>query len=179
MASSSTELDVARTLCECLPLVEKWEGLGTFKTKDQKRFLALMKQCAEQLLEKDEVRDGYSSELVRATRERWIVRDLNRKTREAIVRGDVLLWLTEAHGLIEDGWHALKVYFDNLWAHVQIFCGHEAVAAAAAAAEEVKQRGEAEPTRDEKLWALMEELKKLVFAFQRELRGEATEGKSP
>lgn len=170
MASSSTELDVARALCECFPLVETWEGLGTFKTKDQKRFLALMKQCAEQLLEKDAVRDAYSSELVRDTRERWIVRDLNRKTREARVRGDVLLWLTEAHGLIEDGWHALKVRFDNLWAHVVGFCGHEAVAAAAAA---VKQRGEAEPTRDEKLWALMQQLKDLVFAFQRELRGEA------
>ena len=178
MASSSTELDVARALCECFPLVETWEGLGTFKTKDQKRFLALMKQCAEQLLEKEEARNAYSSELVRDTRERWIVRDLNRKTREAIVRGDVLLWLTEAHGLIEDGWYSMKERFESIWTHVVGFCGHEAVQQAqAAAAAEVKQRGEAEPTRDEKLWALMRQLKDLVFAFQKELRGEATEGK--
>lgn len=46
-----------------------------------------------------------------------------------------------------------------------------------AAAVEAKQRGEAEPTRDEKLWALMRELKDVVFALQRELRGEEAKGR--
>ena len=124
---SSTARDVARALCDCFPLVEKWEGLGAFKTKDQKRFLALMKMCAEMLLEKDKVRDEWSSKLVRDTREVWVVQEMDSKTRRRIVRGNVLLWLTEAHGLIEDGWHAMKQYFDPLWTHVQLFCGHEAV----------------------------------------------------
>ena len=97
MTRKSTALDVARALCDCFPLVEKWEGLGAFKTEDQKRFLVLMKQCAEQLLEKEVVRDEWSSKLVRNKREVWVVQqDMDSKTRRRIVRGDVLLWLTEA-----------------------------------------------------------------------------------
>ena len=174
---ASTVLDVARALCECMQLVETWEGLGTFKTKDQKRFLALMKQCAEQLLEKKEARNAYTGELVGDNKEVWVVKEMRRDKRTEIVRGDVLLWLTEARGLIEDGWYAMKSRFGSLWTHVEVFCGPEAVqkarAAVAAAAVEVEQRGETEATRDEKLQALLRQLKDLVIAFQRELRGDA------
>ena len=174
---ASTELSVARALCECMQLVEKWEGLGTFKTKEQKRFLALMKQCAEQLLEKEEARNAYTGELLGDNKEVWVVKDMHRDKRTEIVRGDVLLWLTEARGLIEDGWYAMKARFESLWTHVQRICGHEAVqkarAAVAAAAVEVEQRGETEATRDEKLQALLRQLKDLVYAFQRELGGDA------
>ena len=49
-----------------------------------------------------------------------------------------------------------------------------AEAAVTVAAAEVKPQGVAEPTKTEKLEALMRQLKDLVFAFQKELRGEAT-----
>ena len=174
---ASTELSVARALCECMQLVEEWEEGKVFKTKDQKRFLGLMKQCAEQLLEKEEARNAYTWEVVGDNKEVWVVTEMHTNKRTEIVRGDVLLWLTEARGLIEDGWYAMKARFESLWTHVQRICGHEAVqkarAAVAAEAVEVEQRGETEATRDEKLQALLRQLKDLVFAFQRELRGDA------
>ena len=173
---ASTELSVARALCECMQLVEEWEEGKVFKTKDQKRFLVLMKQCAEQLLEKEEARNAYTWEVVGDNKEVWVVTEMHTNKRTEIVRGDVLLWLTEARGLIEDGWYALKTRFETLWTHVQLFCGHEAVQearAAVAAAAEAKQRGETGSTRDEKLQAMLRQLKDLVFAFQKELTGDA------
>ena len=174
---ASTELDVARALCECMQLVEKWEEGKMFKTKDAERFYALMKQCAEQLLEKEEARSAYTGELLGDNKEVWVVKEMRRDKRTEIVRGDVLLWLTEAIGLIEDGWYAMKDHFGDIWTHVVGFCGHEAVqkarAAVATAAVEVEQRGETEATRDEKLQALLRQLKDLVFAFQKELTGDA------
>ena len=170
---ASTELSVAEAVKVCVRLVDTW-GQEAFKTKDEQRFCALIKQCAEQLLEKREVRDEYSRE----KKEVWVVKEMHRNERSEKVRGDVLLWLTEARGLIPtDKWYSLKVYFENLWTHVQVFCGHEAVqkarAAVAVAAVEVEQRGETEAMRNEKLLALMQQLKELVFAFQRELGGDA------
>ena len=43
------------------------------------------------------------------------------------MHGDVLLWLTEVHGLIEDGWYAMKQRFEPVWTHIQLFCGRDAV----------------------------------------------------
>ena len=124
---ASTELDVAQALCGCVTHVENYEGQEAFKTKDEKRFYALMMLCAEQLLEKKDVRDEYS----RGKKEVWVVKEMHRSGRSEKVRGDVVLWLTEARGLINsvpaDKWHTLKVSFESLWSRVQLFCGHEAM----------------------------------------------------
>ena len=111
---ASTELSVAEAVKVCVRLVDTW-GQEAVKTKDERRFYALMTLCAEQLLEKREVRDEYSRE----KKEVWVVKEMHRSERREKVRGDVLLWLTEARGLIPtDKWYSLKVYFENLWTHV-------------------------------------------------------------
>ena len=121
---ASTELDVTETVKVCVTHVEMYEGQKAFKTADEQRFCALIKQCAEQLLEQADERDEFSRE----KKQVWVVKELKRDERQKRIRGDVLLWLAEAHGLIPtDKWYSLKVHFEKLWTHVQVFCGHEAV----------------------------------------------------
>ena len=167
----STWHDVMEALKECVTYLEEYENKQAFKTTDEKRFYALIKQCAELLLETYDERDEYSRE----KKQVWVIKtQVTTHEVQERIRGNILSWLTEARRLMPSNkWYSLKAAFESLWRHVESFCGSEAVQAAEAAvtvaAAEVKPQGVAEPTKKEKLEALMRQLKDLVFALQKEL----------
>jgi hypothetical protein len=86
---------------------------------DEKQFYALIKKCADAMLT---TQDRYIEEYLESKWKReWVAKTMYADDLSALIRGDILTWLTEAKQVMPDKWYLTEL-FEPLWTHVQTFC---------------------------------------------------------